>query len=330
MLLSSLSAREITLSLAASATNPCKIYSLVNSVDFHPQLPLCSVTYTFCDSVVLYRKSGSRLKIAQTLKSHLSAPQHAVFTPDGKTLVVANWSSQTFTLYSGDEQGFFAAEPCAVIPTPETLAPFRFHGIAFSSCGKFLAVAYGAGSEYDRAIAVFHYDPSNYTLTLTSCLRGKKEVLGVPKGIAFSPDGKAILVTFSDLNALAIYDFSKTHAQIASKPRQIIQGGKTHIFRPEDIKLTPDGSLCAVSNSDAGSIAFFAFDPITNTIQSQTPIRLFDQDLTFPHGLSFSSDGSLFAVTQFGPIHSDDKGDIFWSHITSPSEAKVVIFNFAK
>lgn len=310
----------------AVANNPCEAYSLANSVDFHPHKNVLCVTYTFGNRVVLYDQT---LRIVQTLanpEAELQAPQHAVFTPDGKVLVVANWMSQTFTLYAKQAQGGFSATPTAVIFTPEKLAPYRFHGIAFSRCGQFLAVAYGAGSDYDRAIGIFKYDPTALTLTLVHCLCGEKEVLGVPKGIAFAPDGNALLVTFSDLNALAVYPFSKKHQTLAYSPRQIVRGPDSQIFRPEDVKLSQDGTLLALSNSDAGNVSIFPFNPHNNTITQSSPRATINKKLVFPHGLAFSPDGTLLAITQFGGIHSDEKGDIFWSHITNPSEAKIFIY----
>lgn len=310
-----------------TVVNPCKNYSLVNSVDFHPKEHLMCVTYTLGDRVVLYKmgKVGD-LQIFQTLSNpegQLSAPQHAVFTPDGETLVVANWLSQAFTMYRR-ENGKFNSVPDAVIPTTKELADYRYHGIAFSPCGKFLAVAYGAGSDYDRALAVFHFDSKKLTLKLACAFRGEDEVSGVPKGIAFSPDGNALLVTFSDKNSLEIFSFSKTTGKMAPHPRQVVQGNRTGIFRPEDVKISPDGTLCAISNSEVHTVSFFPFNSRTNTITRQHPLYTLS-DLKFPHGLAFSADQKYFCITQFGPIKTDEKGNIFWEGLEA-REAKVTLY----
>lgn len=323
-----LSAAEPHYKPICTVLNPCKNYSLINSVDFHPKEHLLAVTYTFGNRVVLYKHAKvGNLQISQTLDIPHGAPQHAVFTPDGETLVVANWLSQEFTIYRR-ENGQFNSVPDATISKTKELAAFRFHGIAFSPCGRYLAVAYGATSEYDRALAIFHFDPKKLTLKLTCAYRGEEEVSGVPKGITFSPDGNAILVTFSDKNSLEVFNFSKISGKMAPHPRQIVQGNRTGIFRPEDVKISPDGTLCAISNSEVHTVSFFPFNARTNTITRQHPLYTLS-DLTFPHGLAFSADQKYFCVTQFGPIKTDEKGNIYWNGLEA-HESKVTLYKSIK
>ena len=85
--------------------------SLVNSVDFHPNKNLFCATFTHNDQIVIYHLNKSeQVKITQVLKiphSKLSCPQHALFSEDGRSLIVANWCNQTFTVYLADLNGLY-------------------------------------------------------------------------------------------------------------------------------------------------------------------------------------------------------------------------------
>lgn len=306
--------------------NPCPKYSLINSVDFHPTQDLFCATFTSAHRIVLYKKGKLGYHASQILKNALAHPQHAVFSRDGDVLIVANWSAQDFSLYVRDKDRF-SEVPTTTIPVPEPLSSplYRFHGIAFSPDGNFLAVAFGAGNEFDKAIAVFRFFRKDLRLELCSCLRGQKEVAGTPKGIAFSPDGKALIVTFADLNSLAIFDFSAASGQICPYPRQVVQGPSTGIFRPEDVKFSTDGTLCAISNSEADNVSFFCYNSRNNTFPSQKPLFTLREGLKFPHGLAFSADGRTLAVSQFGPVKVTDDGNIDGRGLEA-QEAKITLF----
>ncbi|HSW87428.1 MAG TPA: YncE family protein [Rhabdochlamydiaceae bacterium] len=303
-------------------------YSLINSVDFHPQENLFCATYTHNNKISFYEiDSNHRPYFLQSFhnpEARLSEPQHAVFSPDGNKLAVANWTNQTLNVYHREGNGFFCEKPVSVISSPDILQQCKPHGIAFSPCGNFLAVAYGASNHYERAIALFQSKGSG--LECVSVLKNT-ELSGTPKGITFSPDGSCLLVTLCEANSIVIFNIE--NQAISPVPKQTIQGLNTCISRPEDVKLSPDGSYCAVSNSDRDTVTFYPFDQKSNSILQSDPCYVLqnsDAQFHFPHGMAFSSDGSYLLVTQFGHIHTTEEGDISWDSEMLSSEAKVNLY----
>lgn len=302
--------------------NPNAEPSLVNSVDFHPNAHLFCVTFTHNDSIVIYQMDESdRATVFQVLQgalSQLSCPQHALFSRDGESLLVANWQSQTFNVYQMDQNGFYRKVPIKVIPFPSPTESFRPHGMAFSHDGNFLAVAFGASKQDPRAIALYQvYDlgTAQVRFKLLSLLQGDEIEKGIPKGIEFSPDGSCLLVTLSETNSVMLYELDFTYKIIASIPRQMLEGVASQLSRPEDIKFTATGNHFAVSNSDKDTLTFYRYDRENNTILDLSPSQIMENPkaaLNFPHGLAFSSDGKYLVVTQFGPVVFDEN-----SHLSS-------------
>lgn len=293
--------------------------SLVNSVDFHPTTNLFCVTFTQNNKIVLYRldenDKANVFQVLQNPSSMLSCPQHAIFSRDGRSLVVANWSNQTFNVYHTSSKGFYP-KAVSVISYPPNFEDFRPHGIAFSHDGKYLAVAYGASNQYARAIVLFQVDnleTAQVSIKLLSLLQGEEITNGIPKGIAFTPDGSCLVVTFSETNSASIYKIDWPNAKINSVPQQVLSGTSTHLSRPEDIKFTIEGNYCAVSNSAEDTVTFYEFDKTNNYFVNEAPsytLKNPEAQLCFPHGLAFSSDGKYLSVTQFGPVEFDRNGDL--------------------
>lgn len=290
-----------------------KQFSLINSVDFHPYENLFCVTYTHLNTIVIYKiVSEEKILTVQTLsnpKSQLSHPQHAAFAPNGNDLAVVNWKNQTFTFYSLTNNGNYSDKPIAIINSPIRLAKHKPHGISFSPCGNFLAVAYGSTLQHQNAIALYKIT-DRYDVVLHSCLINK-EIEGTPKGITFSPDGNSLLVTFSDTNSIAIYAISKETKNISKKPYQVVKEGE--IERPEDIKISMDGRLCVISNSSKDTLNFYLFDPNSNYIIKNEPYYVLknpDGKLSFPHGVAFSPDRLFLVVTNFGSLSINENGEI--------------------
>lgn len=257
----------------------------------------------------------------------LKEPQHAVFSPDGERLAVANWTSQTIALYRCREDGLFN-QPEIAISCPVQLSSHYPHGISFSPCGHYLAVAYGAAHYHGRGIALFRIAKEASDCGLIDLL---EDLPGTPKGISFTPDGKSLLATFSDTNLLAIYDLIEQE-RILTQPRQILNGPETQISRPEDIKISPDGTYCAVSNSGGNTITFYPFDSDKNSIESSAPFYVLnppEAPLFFPHGIAFSPDGHFLAVTQFGSVGIAPDGNIDLQKKIPPSQAKIRLFSLS-
>jgi len=308
--------------------------SLVNSVDFHPEANQFCVTFTHNHSVVIYQlDEDDRVSIFQVLQnasSKLSCPQHALFSKDGRSLLVVNWCNQTFNVYHADLNGVYQEAPIAVIPFHLPTDSFRPHGMALSPDGNYLAVAYGASKQDPRAVALYQVNDlgtAQVGFKLLSLLQGNEVEEGIPKGIAFSPDGSCLLVTFSNTNSVAIFKIDLSNKKIIPTPRQILNGTSSHISRPEDIKFNAEGNYCAVSNSDEDTITFYLFDRENNYFVNDSPSRIIknpEAHLCFPHGLAFSSDGKYLSVTQFGPVIFDENDNLFsWGNKRDDS---VVIF----
>ncbi|NGX26853.1 MAG: hypothetical protein K940chlam6_00779 [Chlamydiae bacterium] len=319
----------------AMVYNPNPHYSLINSIDYHPKQHLFCVTYTHSNKVLLYEiNAAGKPEMVQSLNNplaKLSEPQHAVFSPDGEKIVVANWTNQTLTIYQREEGDFFCAKPAAVIPSPSSLIHCKPHGIAFSPCGNYLAIAYGAASCYGRAIALFYMTKEGLDCELVHVLEGTEALPGIPKGITFSPDGTCLLVTFSDVNSLVIFNLSGNNKTILQTPRQVIQGQETRIFRPEDVKISANGNYCAVSNSEQNTVTFYLFDKTLNLVTQRIPCYILQNPeacLCFPHGIAFSPDGSFMLVSEFGLINTTEGGGIFWDNTTSPEQSKFNLYNF--
>lgn len=316
----------------AEIYNPGPHFSLINSIEYHPKEPLFCITYTHNNKVVLYKidAKGSP-EIFQSIGNPtalLSEPQHAAFSPDGEKIAVANWYNQTLSVYLRKSEGEFQEKPATIIPPPSALINHKPHGIAFSPCGQYLAIAYGAAPYNGKALAL--YSVKDADLELIHFLKGPEQIPGIPKGITFSPDGTCLLVTFSDINAIVIFNLSESRTQILEAPRQIIQGKETGLFRPEDIKISADRSYCAVSNSEKNNLAFFAFDQTTNLITSPIPCDILENPegcLQFPHGIAFSPDGSFMIVTQFGPVWVTKEGDVLWDLTLTKEHSKFNVYD---
>jgi WD40 repeat protein len=169
----------------------------------------------------------------------------------------------------------------------------------------------------------------NVDLKLVSLLKETLVCFGTPKGVTFSPDGACLLVSFTETNSIVIFNIDKNHS-IDPIPRQIIQGQETRISRPEDIKISPDGNYCVITNSDQHIVTFYTFDEKSNFIKEPTPCYTLqnpEAQLHFPHGLAFSADGSFLAITQFGSIYITEDGNISWDIQTDPSTAKVNLYS---
>lgn len=294
--------------------------SLVNSVDFHPILNQFCITFTHNNCIAIYQlDEWGKATIFQLLEgktSKLSYPQHALFSKDGRSLVAVNWYSQTFTVYNADMEGHYKQTAVAVIPFQLPTKEFRPHGMAFSPDGNYLAVAFGASKQTPRGVAV--YSVNNLPKTPTSIqllhlLRSDEMDKGIPKGVAFSPDGSCLLITLSETNSVAIYRFDSSIEEIISNPLQILNGTSSQLSRPEDIKFSVDGKYCAISNSNKDTVTFYSFDKENNVFLNNVPEYIMENpeaQLSFPHGLAFSPDGKYLAVTQFGPVVFDDDSNL--------------------
>lgn len=308
-------------------------YSLINSVEYHPTENLFCVTYTHNNKVGIYKLDEfGKAQLVQNIsnpEAKLVHPQHASFSKDGESLWVVNWTSETLGVYLRNNDGTYHSNPSALIKLPSSLIGFKPHGISFSPCGKYLAIAFGFISNHPKGIAIFEVSENHLNANLVHLLKNVEDVPGIPKGITFSPDGNYVLVTFSDLNSIYIYPFDKVTKRISTSFWQIIEGVETKISRPEDIKITSDGNYCVISNSELHTITFYPFDKTANRITQNIPYETLENPeagFYFPHGIAFSNDGQYMLVTQFGKIKTCEKGGVAWVIETKAEESKFSIY----
>lgn len=290
--------------------------TLVNSVSFHPHKDLFCVTYTHQNQVGLYQiDSEGRAQLMQMLtnpKAHLDSPQNAIFSPDGQYLFVVNWQTCHFNVYTFNVKKGISSVPKWTIPIQLSDPGLHPHGMAFSSDGKYLAVVYGSFDDAPWMVALYRVTglgTDQIRLAQCSTLEKSRYLQGVPKGVAFSPDGSCLAITFTVTNSIDIFPIDWATATISPWPIDEITGLFSQLYRPEDIVFSPDGSYCIVSNSDKNTVSFHQFDRKCNSFSSDAPFKVIDH-LHFPHGLSFSRNGRYLAITQFGAIQLTSAGYI--------------------
>lgn len=313
-------------------TNNAWAYSLINSVAFHPSEDLFCAAFSSVDQLINFKvdKFG-QARVTQVIKhptALLRAPQHVVFSPDGQKIIVINWSSTTFTIYQRGEDELYASLPIACIPFPAPLATLRPHGMDISPSGKFLTVAFGWINTHQKAVGLFSFDGEGPAIRLLDWIPDEN-LPGVPKGIAFSPDETCLLVTYSDLNCICIYDFDRQTGRINPIPTQTFEGEATRLARPEDIKVSRDGNSITVSNSEADYVTSYSFDCTNNRITEKRPTQALenpDAHMRFPHGIAYSPNGALLVVSQFGPLPVTSNGDIVFGRKTPRRQAKINIY----
>lgn len=307
-------------------------YSLINSIAFHPDENLFCAAFSTVNQLINFKVDRfGQARVTQVMKNPdalLDGPQHVVFSADGQKIIAINWSSEKFTIYQRGQDGLFAPRPIACIPFPGPLATFKPHGMDISRSGKLLTVAFGWISTHQKAIGVFSFDDEGPEICLIDWIL-EENLPGIPKGIAFSPDETCLLVTYADMNCICIYEFDHQTSRINPVPKQTFEGEATRLFRPEDIKLSRDGSSITVSNSDADCLTTYAFDSTSNRITGEIPTHVLenpDAHLRFPHGIAFSPNGDLLVVSQFGPLPVASNGDIIFDNKTPRRQAKISIY----
>ncbi|WP_394789503.1 beta-propeller fold lactonase family protein [Rhodoferax sp.] len=315
-----------------SIRNASNTYSLINSVEFHPRENLFCAAFTTVNKLILMKVTQQgKLKTVQVIgnpTAALAEPQHAVFSQDGNKIIAVNWDNATFTIYERLPDGLYASKPVAVIPFPPELKDYKPHGIEISPSGEFLAVAFGVTTRHKKGLALFKYHHAESRLQLLNLIE-EAQLPGIPKGIAFSPDESCLLVTFSNINSISVYDLDWAAGAIKVAPRQVFQGALTGLSRPEDIKISAEGDHLIVSNSGANTVTCYHFDKSSNSIGEETPYYILDNPnarIRFPHGISLSADGSVLAITQFGPLEEKDDGNIVFGHRTPRRQAKINIY----
>lgn len=328
--------QRLASTMYAELANDCitnsRVYCLINSVAFHPGQDLLCATFSTKSQLILYTVDATgRARVLQKIGgpgTGLANPQHAVFSADGRRIVAVNWSAENFTVYAQAAGGNYAAVPIATTSFPPQMAGYKPHGIDLCPHGELLAVAFGASTREPKALAMFRFEPESGALRLTH-LTAPHALPGIPKGICFSPDGRQLLATFSDVNCIAIHAVDRPRGAIAATPSQVLQHPDTGLARPEDIKFSRDAAHVIVSNSGSDTVDFYRFDAAAGRIAQAAPVftlRHRPSGIEFPHGLAVSPSGAHLVVSQFGHLPQTEDEDIVFSNRTPTRQAKIWIF----
>lgn len=300
-----------------SLYNPHKKYGRISGVDFHPSGKQYAITYRGNSDVAIYdlADNGTKSCHRQTLKSkhpNLTMPHGIAYHPTGKFLAVSYFINDkpkyAIALYKYDKkQDKFLNSPIVFIP-PAELKVWAPHGIAFSPQGDCLAVTYcdhNIKKGYEDKLVLHPFDVATGTLhakpfaiiPLTTPVSFK---LPNPKGITFSRDGAHIVVTMGDTDTVVVYNVDKTTYHVNPTPQQSIQA---NLSRPEDVKFSSDGNYIAVTNSTNATVTIYGWDKTQSRIVPEYPLYTLknpEAEIFFPHGIAFSPQGSLMAVTHYG------------------------------
>lgn len=183
----------------------------------------------------------------------------ALFSPDGKQLVVTDLGSDTLWNYHFDpaQKPIISTSEFIETKTPPGSGPRH---IAFNKKGDKLYLI----EELGGAVEVF--DNKDEKLTLTQRIPAHEENKGLTafesSDVHLSPDEKFLYATNRmDENNIAIYSI-KNNGQL-----KIIGYQSTMGNHPRTFTLTPDGNFVIVCNVKTNSVTVFKRDKLTGQLQ---------------------------------------------------------------
>ncbi|HEX2582618.1 MAG TPA: beta-propeller fold lactonase family protein, partial [Chlamydiales bacterium] len=248
--------------------------------------------------------------ISPSLGTGVVKPEHLCFSPDGEWLAVANGTGGKVNFFAVEENSV-RTKPVAVLQEAQET---KFHSVRFSLDGKHFACA-----TFDNSakISLFRIqrEGKNLSLIPTQVIPNSFGQLK-PKGIAFSPDQRFVAICYSKRaswtpnhnlqGVVELYRFNADEGVIAPSPLSRIEAG---LCVPEDILFDPLQPCLYIANQGNDTITMHPFDLETGFFCGPTQICLKnpEAELSFPHGISISDDGSYLASSNYG----DDKITIY-------------------
>jgi 6-phosphogluconolactonase (cycloisomerase 2 family) len=257
---------------------------------------LNSETAVFNSIQSLYQVNGAAL----------SYPVALSIAEDQQLMAITNNKNGTIVFYKLDSL-FHTIDPHP-ISAHQFPKDSSFHGVRFSPKENYVAFT-SIGTPDGIAIHRFTFDESRgIVLTCTQFFKNPFHPLK-PKGIDFSPNGKFVVVCYSNnanpssnmpCGLLATYRFDLENGMIDPNPISIV-GNEARLSEPEDVVFYPDSTTLFVSNQGNDTVTIHAFDQETGMLgKTIFCLESPEAQLSFPHGLSISSDGKRLAVTQHG------------------------------
>ena len=201
------------------------------------------------------------------LSTLLGTGYGCAFSPDGKYLAVAHFSTPRITVY--DVEDNFTKLPAL------SALPGTGHGCSFSSDSKYLAVAH-EGSPY---ITVYDAEDNFTELPALSAPPGRGY------GCAFSPDSKYLAVAHEGSPYITVYDAEDNFTKL---PALSALPGTGY-----GCAFSPDGKYLAAAHS--GSPRITVYD-VENNFTKLPDLSALPFD---GNGCSFSSDGKYLAVAHY-------------------------------
>jgi DNA-binding beta-propeller fold protein YncE len=158
-----------------------------------------------------------------------SRPYTALFTPDGRTLLVSNWGDSTLSRFAVAEG---ALEPRGAIPVPP-----RPSALVVSRDGRTLYVAHAAAD----AVSLVDLAAARVTSTIRLSLTRRAPHGTGPNALALSPDGRTLFVANADNNDVAVVALEGEEG-----PR--VMGLIPTAWYPTAVALSADGRTLYVAN----------------------------------------------------------------------------------
>jgi WD40 repeat protein len=176
-------------------------------------------------------------------------------------------------------------------------------GVAFSRCGRLLALAHAADqrvSVYERRVGSdgFSSDP-------VSVIEGRWSGVRYPHDVDFSPDGQLLVVANRKGKSLTAYRRAPGGAaRFSRRPLWAIRGRLSQLRHPDGVKFVPpDGDHLAAVNLTRSTVTFYRRSRLRRSRYASRACFVLEGPetrLKEPDGLSFSDDGGLLAVANHG------------------------------
>ncbi|KQL48744.1 hypothetical protein AN963_02800 [Brevibacillus choshinensis] len=241
-------------------------------------------------------------------------PEKMAFSKDGRYLAISNIKGHlpSLNLYSIDSQTHL------INPVPFKVIEHSHanHGVRFTPNGQYLV---SSTIDDEGLILIYKLEREpNGTLDVTLSQVVQNPYLPLkPKSVNFSSDGSLMVVCYSPnadriyqhSGALVIYAFDNETGTI--RPQPLCERiGLPELQYPDDACFSHDeeSSILIVPTQGDHSILFYPFDKRTSQIDPQFfAFTNPEAQLSFPHGVSLSSDDNYLAVSNYG----DDKVTVY-------------------
>jgi 6-phosphogluconolactonase (cycloisomerase 2 family) len=284
---------------------------------FHDNNYLATINYDGCFIATYhFNKETNQCTLLQVINTKSTAPLRGgellSISNDGTLLAVSLNRAHALNIYSINTQTHIIdPKPLFIIKTQEP-GP---HGVRFSHNKKYLGCT-TIHLQGDISIYALTTTDEATTFSLAATLKNNFFPLR-PKSLYFTKDDAYVVVSYTTKadaetahqahGILASYAFNQATGSIEPTPISVFQSDAI-LTGADDITFATDDAYLIVSEQATDKITFIAFDKTTGQIGKKLgSIQNPEAKLSFPHGISLSSDGKYLAVTNYG----DDKFSIY-------------------